>query len=255
MATVQAQPLQGFAYPYPRPRSRMPTKYEKGKWIPRVPKVERRPAVEQWVYQTPVEAENVEDPPENLDLRDDFAPEEEKDKCTGTDEESSGKDSTCTSRRSSKTTVLQKHPPTTSSGPCFFLRLFFCCISTRPRYTRIQHLVIPTSQVCVDKKALRFLQSLSREDFRRLQYIVQEVFTDEGVKVLGRIPDHDKLIEAALKGQIWTKSRPWSPQTRESYVEHVAGLYARLLRKLGTYDKAPSCEGMYRKKLKKAKKL
>ncbi|EPS41081.1 hypothetical protein H072_5034 [Dactylellina haptotyla CBS 200.50] len=133
-------------------------------------------------------------------------------------------------------------------------RLFFCCLSTRPKYTKIQHLVIPTSQVCVDSRALHFLQDLSGEEFQLLQYIVQEVFTDDGAEVLGRIPDYDDLIEAALKSQIRTAERPWVNVHREGYVEHVAGLYARLLRKLGTYERAPMCEKVYDRKYREQRR-
>ncbi|KAK6511504.1 hypothetical protein TWF481_000419 [Arthrobotrys musiformis] len=132
-----------------------------------------------------------------------------------------------------------------SSILSYLPRIFFCCISTRPKYTKIQHLVVPTQQICVDSRALRFLQSLTRQDFLLLSYIVQEVFTDDGVKVLGRISEYDGLIESALRGQIRTTRRPWTSSEREGYVEHTAGLYARLLRRLGVYEKAPMCEKTY----------
>ncbi|KAF3920448.1 hypothetical protein ABW20_dc0105122 [Dactylellina cionopaga] len=156
--------------------------------------------------------------------------------------------------KASSISTAQKHKRKQTTTP-LLRRLFFCFLSSRPKYTKIQHLVIPTSQVCVDSKALRFLQSLPREHFHLLTYIVQEVFTDDGVKVLGRIPDYDDLIEAALKGQIRTAERPWVRVEREGYVEHVAGLYARLLRKMGSYERAPVCEKVYGKKYNGQKRL
>ncbi|KAF3925036.1 hypothetical protein AA313_de0205346 [Arthrobotrys entomopaga] len=129
--------------------------------------------------------------------------------------------------------------------------LFPCFLSTRPKYTKIQHLVIPTSQICVDSRSLRFLQTLPQEQFHLLNYIVQEVFTDDGVKLLGRIPDYDDLIEKGLKGVVRTAERPWVNVQREGYVESLAGLYARLLRKLGTYERAEVCERVYERKYRK----
>ncbi|KAK6541748.1 hypothetical protein TWF694_007537 [Orbilia ellipsospora] len=129
--------------------------------------------------------------------------------------------------------------------------LFPCFLSTRPKYTKIQHLIIPTSQICINAHSLRFLQLLPREKFHLLNYIVQEVFTDDGVKVLGRIPDYDDLIEKGLKGVVKTAERPWVNVQREGYVESLAGLYARLLKKMGTYERAQVCERVYERKYRK----
>ncbi|KAF3925675.1 hypothetical protein ABW21_db0209329 [Orbilia brochopaga] len=148
----------------------------------------------------------------------------------------------------SRSTARQNLRPPTPRHP--FVSLLFGClgIHSRPKYTKIQHIVLPTTQVCVDARALRFLQSLPRDEFQLLEYIVQEVFTDDGTTVLSRIPDYDSLIEAALKGQINLLSRPWERETRERYVEYVAAMYARLLRKMGTYERAPTCEAVYKQR-------
>ncbi|KAK6354173.1 hypothetical protein TWF730_008586 [Orbilia blumenaviensis] len=159
-----------------------------------------------------------------------------------------------TKKQSQKKTAKKAVSESSASAkPTFSLlsyipRLLFCCMSTRPPYTKIQHLVVPTSQVCIDTRALRFLQALPRQEFLLLNYIVQEVFTKDGVKVLGKISEYDELIESALTGQIRTVRRPWTTGEREGYVEHTAGLYAKMLRKLGTYEKSPMCEKEYGKK-------
>ncbi|KAK6349793.1 hypothetical protein TWF696_006067 [Orbilia brochopaga] len=148
----------------------------------------------------------------------------------------------------SRSTAGHKPLPQKPRHPAISL-LFGCLgIHSRPRYTKIQHIVLPTAQVCVDTRALNFLQSLPPDEFQLLEYMVQEVFTADGAAVLSRIPDYDKLIESALKGQINMTARPWDRKTREQYVEHVGAMYARLLRKMGTYEQAPMCEAVYRRR-------
>ncbi|KAF3213873.1 hypothetical protein TWF679_005187 [Orbilia oligospora] len=244
-----------------------PSPYEKGKWVPqrrvavtpRVP-VRRDYSQPERPRASPRSLNDAPRAPSHTESRPYIQPElpdptSEDILNPKLKEDTKGKKS----KKSKK--LLQNKPlkanptePNSSSKPSpyflsFFPRIFFCCISTRPSYTRIQHLVIPTSQVCVDTRALRFLQSLPRQEFLLLNYIVQEIFTEDGVKILGRISDYDTLIENGLTGQIRTVKRPWTAGEREGYVEHTAGLYARLLRKLGTYEKSPMCEKVYEKKL------
>ncbi|KAK6529633.1 hypothetical protein TWF281_008799 [Arthrobotrys megalospora] len=237
-----------------------PSPYEKGKWVPGwtaplPPRVRRNPGQFQRhttipedevpAFLKPVEPRIQSKSPASTSTSE--GPLEVKPKDNVEEREGNIQ----LRKKASKTTIRQSDAPIKPSKSFSFSsipRLFFCCISTRPTYTQIQGLIIPTSQICVDTKALRFLQSLPRQEFLLLTYLVQEVFTDDGVKVLGRIPEYDGLIEKALRGQIRTVKRPWTSSEREGFVEHTAGLYARLLRKLETYEKAPMCKKVYGRK-------
>ncbi|KAK6334900.1 hypothetical protein TWF718_010344 [Orbilia javanica] len=244
-----------------------PSPYEKGKWVP-----ERRGAISPRApvprYRSQIERPEtiLEDDPPITARRVESRPYTQHEAPVPTSEDILNpklKGGTKTrkskkSKRQSRSKLPNTEVPKADAPPkpllsflSFLPRIFFCCISTRPSYTQIQHLVIPTSQVCISTRPLQFLQSLPRQEFLILNYMVQEVFTDDGVKVLGRIPDYDFLIENALKGQIRTAKRPWTAKEREGYVEHTAGLYARLLRKLETYEKAPMCEVVYGKKIER----
>ncbi|KAF3132818.1 importin-alpha export receptor [Orbilia oligospora] len=247
-----------------------PSPYEKGKWVPqqrgavtpRVP-VRRDYSQPERPRASPRSPNDAPRAPNHTESRPYIQPElpvptsedilnpKLKEDTKGKKSKKSKKSKKQLQNKPSKAKTTEPDPLSKSlpSFLSFFPRIFFCCISTRPSYTRIQHLIIPTSQVCVDTRALRFLQSLPRQEFLLLNYIVQEVFTEDGVKILGRISDYDTLIENALTGQIRTVKRPWTAGEREGYVEHTAGLYARLLRKLGTYEKSPMCEKVYGKKL------
>lgn len=130
-----------------------------------------------------------------------------------------------------------------------FFRHFLPFQSGKSNYVKIQDVVIPTSQICVRKSGVRFLQNLPPDQYKYLEWILQEVYTKNGVKNLGRLEEIDDILQAALRGQIKTAKRPWNSGNRESYVEHVASIYAKLFRKLATYENAPVCRKNYMKKL------
>ncbi|RVD83341.1 uncharacterized protein DFL_007733 [Arthrobotrys flagrans] len=80
----------------------------------------------------------------------------------------------------------------------------------------------------------RHLESKAKGDHggKDVEKEAEEVAPEQATKDKVRIPEYDTLIESALMGQMRTVKRPWTAGEREGYVEHTAGLYARLLKKL-----------------------